>query len=242
MQAFYAPPTGTAGPAGTTPSTSNSAYLPPQPQGHMVPALYGAYPGSFPYAPMYHPGQAGVFTGFNQANPATIDTTKAANVVTVAASMKDCNGMAETLKVDGNGASAAGVDVVLVTDVKGGARDGTVQDDREVKKQRRKQSNRESARRSRLRKQAQCEELGGHVNSLTVENVKLKEELSQLQATCASLAADNQALEKQLESLGKGKATAAAAGTNKAAKETEVTTTTANVKDEPQGDVDAGTA
>ena len=39
-------------------------------------------------------------------------------------------------------------------------------DEREVKKMRRKQSNRESARRSRLRKQAECEQLGRQVKDL----------------------------------------------------------------------------
>lgn len=48
------------------------------------------------------------------------------------------------------------------------------QDEREVKKLRRKQSNRESARRSRLRKQAECEALSGKVKDLQRENSKLK--------------------------------------------------------------------
>ena len=50
----------------------------------------------------------------------------------------------------------------------------TLQDEREVKRQRRKQSNRESARRSRLRKQAECEALAVRVNELMNENVKLR--------------------------------------------------------------------
>ena len=44
------------------------------------------------------------------------------------------------------------------------------QDERELKRQRRKQSNRESARRSRLRKQAECEDLGKRVDKLQDEN------------------------------------------------------------------------
>ena len=49
------------------------------------------------------------------------------------------------------------------------------QDEREVKKLRRKQSNRESARRSRLRKQAECEALSGKVLELQHENQQVKE-------------------------------------------------------------------
>ena len=59
---------------------------------------------------------------------------------------------------------------------RGGA-SGAPQDERELKRQRRKQSNRESARRSRLRKQAECEELGSRVGGLTEENEKLRADL-----------------------------------------------------------------
>ncbi len=51
-----------------------------------------------------------------------------------------------------------------------------------MKRQRRKQSNRESARRSRLRKQAECEGLGQKVLDLETENAKLKETVTILQA------------------------------------------------------------
>ena len=52
----------------------------------------------------------------------------------------------------------------------------------EVKRQRRKQSNRESARRSRLRKQAECEHLAVKVKELEDENIKLKETVRMLEA------------------------------------------------------------
>ena len=58
-------------------------------------------------------------------------------------------------------------------------------DERELKRQRRKQSNRESARRSRLRKQAECEELGGRVDALSTENVTLRAELERLKRLAA---------------------------------------------------------
>ena len=56
------------------------------------------------------------------------------------------------------------------------------QDEREVKRQRRKQSNRESARRSRLRKQAECEHLAVKLKELEDENIKLKETVRMLEA------------------------------------------------------------
>ena len=61
-----------------------------------------------------------------------------------------------------------------------------MQDEREVKRQRRKQSNRESARRSRLRKQAECEGLSTKVTDLETENARLKEEVKLLQAQLAA--------------------------------------------------------
>lgn len=59
-----------------------------------------------------------------------------------------------------------------------GTQESWLQDEREVKRQRRKQSNRESARRSRLRKQAECEELGTRVDGLQLDNCQLKNELT----------------------------------------------------------------
>ena len=63
---------------------------------------------------------------------------------------------------------------------RGGTNSSAPQDERELKRQRRKQSNRESARRSRLRKQAECEELGSRVGGLTEENEKLRGEVKRL--------------------------------------------------------------
>lgn len=54
-------------------------------------------------------------------------------------------------------------------------------DEKEIKKQRRKQSNRESARRSRLRKQQECENLHRQVKDLTDENQELKKQVQELQ-------------------------------------------------------------
>ncbi|KAK1412210.1 hypothetical protein QVD17_33260 [Tagetes erecta] len=77
-----------------------------------------------------------------------------------------------------------------------------LQNERELKRERRKQSNRESARRSRLRKQAEAEELGTKVESLSSENLKLKSEINQLTVNSANLKLQNA---KLLEKLKKAK-------------------------------------
>jgi plant G-box-binding factor len=76
------------------------------------------------------------------------------------------------------------------------------QDERELKRQRRKQSNRESARRSRLRKQAECEELGSRVGGLTEENEKLRGEVKRLLEQCTALSEDNKRLRGSVEAAG----------------------------------------
>jgi len=53
-------------------------------------------------------------------------------------------------------------------------------DDRELTRQRRKQSNRESARHSRLRKQAETEELGNILERYATENMKLRSAVERL--------------------------------------------------------------
>ncbi|XP_057449414.1 G-box-binding factor 1 isoform X2 [Lotus japonicus] len=68
------------------------------------------------------------------------------------------------------------------------------QDEREVKRQKRKLSNRESARRSRLRKQAECEELQKRVESLGNENQTLREELQRVSEECMKLTSENNSI------------------------------------------------
>ncbi|XP_058751425.1 bZIP transcription factor 16-like isoform X4 [Vicia villosa] len=67
-------------------------------------------------------------------------------------------------------------------------------DERELKRQRRKQSNRESARRSRLRKQAECDELAQRADVLSEENASLRAELSRIKSEHAKALAENAAL------------------------------------------------
>ncbi|XP_020264973.1 G-box-binding factor 3-like [Asparagus officinalis] len=75
------------------------------------------------------------------------------------------------------------------------------QDERELKRERRKQSNRESARRSRLRKQAETEELATKVESLGAENVSLRSEISQLKENSEKLRAENSSLMEKLKNV-----------------------------------------
>ncbi|KAF6138950.1 hypothetical protein GIB67_025679 [Kingdonia uniflora] len=85
-----------------------------------------------------------------------------------------------------------------------GPHDGTpselwMQDERELKRQKRKQSNRESARRSRMRKQAEYDELAQRVDVLKDENTILREELERLREDCKNLASENTSLTEKLQ-------------------------------------------
>ncbi|KAK4268842.1 hypothetical protein QN277_022075 [Acacia crassicarpa] len=76
-----------------------------------------------------------------------------------------------------------------------------IQNDRELKRERRKQSNRESARRSRLRKQAETEELARKVESLTSENITLKSEINRLTESSGKLRMENETLMEKLKNV-----------------------------------------
>uniref|UniRef100_A0A0E0MKX6 BZIP domain-containing protein n=1 Tax=Oryza punctata TaxID=4537 RepID=A0A0E0MKX6_ORYPU len=73
-----------------------------------------------------------------------------------------------------------------------------VQDERELKRQRRKQSNRESARRSRLRKQAECEELAQRAEVLKQENASLRDEVNRIRKEYDELLSKNSSLKEKL--------------------------------------------
>lgn len=72
------------------------------------------------------------------------------------------------------------------------------QNKRELKWERRKQSNRESARRSRLRKQVETEELAAKVQALTVEKMTLTSEMHTLIKSSEKLKLENAALMEKL--------------------------------------------
>ncbi|KAJ4835714.1 hypothetical protein Tsubulata_021717 [Turnera subulata] len=82
-----------------------------------------------------------------------------------------------------------------------GMPDQWIQDERELKRQKRKQSNRESARRSRLRKQAECEELQGRVENLSNDNRNLRDELQRLSEECDKLKSENDSIKEELTRL-----------------------------------------
>lgn len=73
-----------------------------------------------------------------------------------------------------------------------------LQDEKELKRQRRKQSNRESARRSRLRKQAEYDELAQRAELLKDENANLRSELNRIRSEYEQLMAEHAALKKRI--------------------------------------------
>ncbi|KAI3701282.1 hypothetical protein L2E82_45934 [Cichorium intybus] len=76
-----------------------------------------------------------------------------------------------------------------------------LQNDRELKRERRKQSNRESARRSRLRKQAEAEELAVKVDALNSENLSLRSEINRLTDNSEKLKLQNAELMEKLKEV-----------------------------------------
>ncbi|CAI9277956.1 unnamed protein product [Lactuca saligna] len=75
------------------------------------------------------------------------------------------------------------------------------QNDRELKREKRKQSNRESARRSRLRKQAEAEELAVKVEALNSENLSLRSEINRLTDNSEKLKLQNAELMEKLKEV-----------------------------------------
>ncbi|KAM0929957.1 hypothetical protein ACQ4PT_001265 [Festuca glaucescens] len=73
-----------------------------------------------------------------------------------------------------------------------------MQDERELKRQKRKQSNRDSARRSRLRKQAECEELAQRADVLKQENASLRDEVNRIRKEYDLLISKNSSLKDKL--------------------------------------------
>ncbi|GFP84439.1 g-box-binding factor 1 [Phtheirospermum japonicum] len=101
---------------------------------------------------------------------------------------------------NGSGPNRASVSPTVVAP-SGVMSDQWVQDERELKRQKRKQSNRESARRSRLRKQAECEDLQQRVDKLSNENHTLRDELQRLSEDCDKLSSENISIKEELTKL-----------------------------------------
>ncbi|KAF8091376.1 hypothetical protein N665_0447s0034 [Sinapis alba] len=83
----------------------------------------------------------------------------------------------------------------------GGHSQPWLQDERELKRQRRKQSNREAAGRSRLRKQAEFDELAQYTEVLNAENASLRAEMNRLKSQFEELTSENTSLKDQLLSF-----------------------------------------
>ncbi|MCO5591156.1 hypothetical protein L7F22_045137 [Adiantum nelumboides] len=76
-----------------------------------------------------------------------------------------------------------------------------LQDNKETKREKRKQANRESARRSRMRKQFEDEELAEKVASLTAENDSLKSEVNRLGDLYRNLSSERSALLERVHTV-----------------------------------------
>ncbi|KAK7252897.1 hypothetical protein RIF29_37158 [Crotalaria pallida] len=107
---------------------------------------------------------------------------------------------AENAKIRHNQSVASGV-VASSTTMKHDVPRGEhwIQDERELKRQKRKQSNRESARRSRLRRQAGYEELQKRVEVMGNENRILRGELQRVTEECEKLTSENNSIKEELE-------------------------------------------
>ncbi|KAL6620724.1 hypothetical protein ACP70R_035863 [Stipagrostis hirtigluma subsp. patula] len=91
---------------------------------------------------------------------------------------------------------------VMVPAHTGASTEIPIKDERELKREKRKQSNRESARRSRMRKQAETEELATQVESLTAENTSLRSEIGRLTESSEKLRLENSSLMVKLKDTG----------------------------------------
>ncbi|XP_077247316.1 bZIP transcription factor 1-B-like isoform X2 [Tasmannia lanceolata] len=82
--------------------------------------------------------------------------------------------------------------------------DQWLQNERELKRQRRKQSNRESARQSRLRKLAECEELALRVEVLKERNATFRLDVDHVREEYEQLAHKHIDLQERLEEISEG--------------------------------------
>jgi plant G-box-binding factor len=78
---------------------------------------------------------------------------------------------------------------------------GSYLDKRDTKREKRKQSNRESAKRSRLRKQAECDSLKNCVETLSQENHALRSQMAALAEDIEKLKSQSASYVQQLQKL-----------------------------------------
>ncbi|XP_022571656.1 bZIP transcription factor 16 isoform X3 [Brassica napus] len=83
----------------------------------------------------------------------------------------------------------------------GGHSQPWLQDERELKRQRRKQTNREAAQRSRLRKEAEFDQLAQYTEVLSAENASLRAEMNRLKSQREELTSENTSLKDLLLSF-----------------------------------------
>ncbi|XP_054785606.1 G-box-binding factor 1-like isoform X2 [Prosopis cineraria] len=74
-------------------------------------------------------------------------------------------------------------------------------DEDEIRKERKRQLNRESARRSRLRRQQECDELRKIVDDLVKNNSLLKDKLMSLSEDCLELNNENNSIEEEITKI-----------------------------------------
>jgi len=158
---------------------------------------YGA-PGSF--YPYPHPGMPPHQSPYGYAPPQGSAASTTGAEYAREGEQKDAEGKdAEYWRQ--RQAAAGGAAIPQGMDYNAAAAAGLI-DEREAKRQRRKQSNRESARRSRLRKQAECEDLGSRVTVLTQDNLKLRAEVEQLGKKVEEIVSQNKNMRSQISDLG----------------------------------------
>ncbi|CAF2122794.1 unnamed protein product [Brassica napus] len=83
----------------------------------------------------------------------------------------------------------------------GGHSQPWLQEERELKRQRRKQTNREAAQRSRLRKEAEFDQLAQYTEVLSAENASLRAEMNRLKSQREELTSENTSLKDLLLSF-----------------------------------------
>ncbi|CAL0318621.1 unnamed protein product [Lupinus luteus] len=71
-------------------------------------------------------------------------------------------------------------------------------EDDAIRKERKRQSNRESAKRSRMRKQKECDDLHRNMDILKDENSKLTQMLMMLSEECMELTVENDSIQEEL--------------------------------------------